>query len=30
MLRYGKQVGIPTPVNDVVYDCLKPYASGAL
>ena len=30
LVRYGKQVGVPTPVNDVIYACLKPYANGAL
>ena len=29
IVRYGKQVGVPTPVNDVIYACLKPYANGA-
>ena len=26
--RYGKELGVPTPVNDFVYACLKPYANG--
>lgn len=26
--RYGKDMGIPTPVNDFIYACLKPYANG--
>lgn len=26
--RYGKELGIPTPVNDFIYACLKPYAGG--
>ena len=25
----GKEVGVPTPINDLVYACLKPYISGA-
>ncbi len=29
LVRYGKQAGVPTPVNDVIYACLKPYANGA-
>lgn len=29
IVRYGKQVGVSTPVNDVIYACLKPYADGA-
>lgn len=28
IVRYGKQVGVSTPVNDVIYACLKPYATG--
>ena len=27
--RLGKQAGVPTPVNDFIYACLKPYANGA-
>lgn len=30
LVRYGKAAGVPTPVNDVIYACLKPYANGAL
>ena len=26
--RYGKELGVPTPVNDFIYACLKPYANG--
>ena len=26
--RYGKEVGVPTPVNDFIYACLQPYANG--
>ena len=26
--RMGKDVGVPTPVNDFIYACLKPYADG--
>jgi 2-dehydropantoate 2-reductase len=28
MSRMGKEVGVPTPVNDFIYACLKPYAIG--
>ena len=28
LVRYGKAAGVPTPVNDVIYACLKPYANG--
>lgn len=28
IVRYGKQAGVPTPVNDVIYACLKPYVDG--
>jgi len=28
--RYGKEVGVPTPINDFIYACLKPYANGTL
>jgi 2-dehydropantoate 2-reductase len=24
----GREVGVPTPINDVVYACLKPYVDG--
>jgi len=27
--RYGKELGVPTPVNDFIYACLKPWANGA-
>ncbi|MCE7979793.1 MAG: ketopantoate reductase family protein [Caldilinea sp. CFX5] len=30
LVRYGKAAGVPTPVNGVIYACLKPYANGAL
>lgn len=30
LVRYGKAAGVPTPVNEVIYACLKPYANGAL
>lgn len=26
--RLGKEVGVPTPVNDFIYACLKPYVKG--
>lgn len=26
--RYGKELGVPTPINDFIYACLKPYADG--
>lgn len=26
--RHGKEMGVPTPVNDFIYACLKPYANG--
>ena len=26
--RIGREVGVPTPVNDFIYACLKPYANG--
>lgn len=26
--RYGKEVGVPTPINDFIYACLKPHAEG--
>jgi 2-dehydropantoate 2-reductase len=25
----GREAGIPTPINDIVYACLKPYVGGA-
>jgi 2-dehydropantoate 2-reductase len=25
----GKEVGVPTPINDFIYSCLKPYINGA-
>lgn len=28
--RLGKKSGVPTPINDLVYACLKPYANGTL
>lgn len=28
IVRYGKAAGVPTPVNAVIYACLKPYANG--
>jgi len=30
IVRYGKEAGVPTPVNDVIYACLKPYAGGTI
>jgi 2-dehydropantoate 2-reductase len=27
--RYGRQVGVATPVNDFIYACLKPHTSGS-
>ena len=27
--RMGKEAGVPTPINDYVYACLKPWANGA-
>ena len=27
--RYGKALGLPTPANDFIYACLKPWANGA-
>ncbi len=30
IVRYGKAAGVPTPVNEVIYACLKLYAHGAL
>jgi 2-dehydropantoate 2-reductase len=26
--RFGKALGMPTPVNDFIYACLKPYVNG--
>jgi 2-dehydropantoate 2-reductase len=26
--RYGKALGLPTPANDFIYACLKPWANG--
>ncbi len=28
LVRYGKAAGVPTPVNEVIYTCLKPYMNG--
>jgi len=28
--RLGKALGVPTPVNDIIYACLKPYVNGAV
>jgi 2-dehydropantoate 2-reductase len=28
LVRLGDEVGIPTPVNDFIYACLKPYVNG--
>ena len=28
--RYGKEVGVPTPINDFIYACLKPYENGLM
>ena len=30
LVRYGKAAGVRTPVNEVIYACLKPYANGRL
>jgi len=30
VVRLGRQVGVPTPVNVAVYAALKPYAAGGL
>jgi len=30
IVRFGKQLDIPTPVNAVIYACLKPYVNGSL
>lgn len=27
--RFGKQLGVATPVNDFIYACLRPHASGS-
>jgi 2-dehydropantoate 2-reductase len=29
LVRLGDEMGIPTPVNDFIYACLKPYVNGA-
>lgn len=29
IVRLGRAAGVPTPVNEVIYACLKPYANGA-
>jgi len=26
--RFGRAKGVPTPINDVIYACLKPYVNG--
>ena len=26
--RLGREVGVPTPVNDFIYACLKPHVAG--
>ena len=28
--RYGREFGVPTPANDLVYACLKPYLHGTI
>lgn len=28
--RMGKELGVPTPLNDFIYACLKPYAGGRI
>ena len=28
--RFGYAKGVPTPINDVIYACLKPYMNGAV
>ncbi|MDE2844806.1 MAG: 2-dehydropantoate 2-reductase [Chloroflexota bacterium] len=28
VVRAGRQVGVPTPINDVIYAALKPFAAG--
>jgi 2-dehydropantoate 2-reductase len=28
VVRSGKDAGVPTPINDVIYAMLKPYAMG--
>jgi 2-dehydropantoate 2-reductase len=30
VVRYGREVGIPTPFNFTVYACLKPYHEKAM
>ena len=29
VVRAGEETGVPTPINDVIYAALKPYAAGA-
>jgi 2-dehydropantoate 2-reductase len=29
LCNIGKEVGVPTPINDFIYSCLKPYIHGA-
>jgi 2-dehydropantoate 2-reductase len=29
IIRLGKKLSIPTPVNNFIYACLKPYEKGA-
>ena len=28
VVRAGESAGVPTPINDVIYAALKPYAGG--
>jgi 2-dehydropantoate 2-reductase len=28
LARFGREAGVPTPVNDFIYACLKPYVHG--
>ena len=28
LCRLGREAGVPTPVNDFIYACLKPYVNG--
>jgi 2-dehydropantoate 2-reductase len=28
LAHMGKEMGIPTPVNNFIYACLKPYVNG--
>jgi 2-dehydropantoate 2-reductase len=28
IIRLGKKLGVPTPVNSFIYACLKPYEKG--